>query len=96
MVQNCFVHCASENTMCFLYVSMTLVIGGPYSEFLKFSCMTVCADLISGSKDKRLKVKGPVRMPTKVLNITTRKSPCGEGNKFDISFSSFISLLVKC
>nr|GEX48430.1 40S ribosomal protein S20-2 [Tanacetum cinerariifolium] len=39
----------------------------------------VCADLIRGSKDKKLRVKGPVRMPTKVLNITTRKSPCGEG-----------------
>ncbi|KAK9785506.1 hypothetical protein WJX73_000898 [Symbiochloris irregularis] len=39
----------------------------------------VCADLIMGAKDKGLKVKGPVRMPTKVLNITTRKSPCGEG-----------------
>ncbi len=24
-------------------------------------------------------MKGPVRMPTKVLHITTRKSPCGEG-----------------
>ncbi|KAK1611790.1 hypothetical protein QYE76_035463 [Lolium multiflorum] len=39
----------------------------------------VCADLVKGAKDKSLKVKGPVRMPTKVLNITTRKSPCGEG-----------------
>ncbi|KAJ8427491.1 hypothetical protein Cgig2_013572 [Carnegiea gigantea] len=39
----------------------------------------VCADLVRGAKDKRLRVKGPVRMPTKVLKITTRKSPCGEG-----------------
>ncbi|GAB2294091.1 40S ribosomal protein S20-1 [Dionaea muscipula] len=39
----------------------------------------VSCDLIRGAKDKQLKVKGPVRMPTKVLNITTRKSPCGEG-----------------
>ena len=39
----------------------------------------VCADLIRGAKEKRLKVKGPVRMPTKTLRITTRKSPCGEG-----------------
>ncbi|EIE21186.1 ribosomal protein S1 [Coccomyxa subellipsoidea C-169] len=39
----------------------------------------VCTDLIRGAKDKQLKVKGPVRMPTKVLHITTRKSPCGEG-----------------
>ena len=39
----------------------------------------VCADLIRGAKEKRLKVKGPVRLPTKTLRITTRKSPCGEG-----------------
>ena len=39
----------------------------------------VCADLIRGAKEKRLKVKGPVRMPTKVLRLTVRKSPCGEG-----------------
>ena len=39
----------------------------------------VCADLVKGAKEKQLRVKGPVRMPTKVLNITTRKSPCGEG-----------------
>merc|ERR1712167_150161 len=39
----------------------------------------VCSDLIRGAKEKRLKVKGPVRLPTKVLRITTRKSPCGEG-----------------
>ena len=39
----------------------------------------MCADLIRGAKEKRLKVKGPVRMPTKVLKLTVRKSPCGEG-----------------
>jgi small subunit ribosomal protein S20e len=39
----------------------------------------VCGDLIRGAKDKRLKVKGPVRLPTKVLKLTVRKSPCGEG-----------------
>ena len=44
----------------------------------------VCTDLIRGAKEKALKVKGPVRIPTKVLKITTRKSPCGEGtNTFD-------------
>lgn len=35
--------------------------------------------MIKGAKEKDLKVKGPVRMPTKTLRITTRKSPCGEG-----------------
>jgi ribosomal protein S10 len=39
----------------------------------------VCADLIRGAKNQDLKVKGPVRLPTKHLRITTRKTPCGEG-----------------
>merc|ERR1712086_174094 len=44
----------------------------------------VCSDLVQGVKDKRLHCKGPVRMPTKKLVITTRKSPCGEGtNTYD-------------
>eukprot|EP01135_Chromosphaera_perkinsii_P009042 Nk52_evm1s1579 gene=Nk52_evmTU1s1579 len=41
----------------------------------------VCSDLINGAKDKQLKVKGPVRLPTKTLRITTRKTPNGEGSK---------------
>ncbi|MEJ1287750.1 ribosomal protein S20 [Cricetulus griseus] len=45
------------------------------------SLPAVCADLIRGAKEKNLKVKGPVRMPTKTLRITTRKTPCGEGSK---------------
>jgi len=44
----------------------------------------VCEDLIKGAKAKRLRHSGPVRLPTKVLRITTRKSPCGEGtNSWD-------------
>lgn len=39
----------------------------------------VCEVLLQGAKEKHLRVKGPVRLPTKVLKITTRKSPCGEG-----------------
>jgi ribosomal protein S10 len=39
----------------------------------------VCEVLLQGAQEKHLKVKGPVRLPTKVLKITTRKSPCGEG-----------------
>ncbi|XP_029868346.1 40S ribosomal protein S20 isoform X1 [Aquila chrysaetos chrysaetos] len=49
------------------------------SYFVGF--FSVCADLIRGAKEKNLKVKGPVRMPTKTLRITTRKTPCGEGSK---------------
>ncbi|GAA5805261.1 40S ribosomal protein S20 [Mucor mucedo] len=41
----------------------------------------VSSDLIQRAKDKNLKVKGPVRLPTKVLRITTRKSPCGNGSE---------------
>lgn len=39
----------------------------------------VCSDLKNAAAIQKLKVTGPVRMPTKVLKITTRKSPCGEG-----------------
>ena len=39
----------------------------------------VCADLKRGAQMKDLKVAGPVRLPTKTLLLTTRKSPCGEG-----------------
>merc|ERR1712142_1070059 len=38
-------------------------------------------ELVKAAKDKQLKVKGPVRMPTKSLRITTRKTPNGEGSK---------------
>ncbi|RYP65774.1 hypothetical protein DL771_008139 [Monosporascus sp. 5C6A] len=41
----------------------------------------VCAELIERAKSKDLRVKGPVRLPTKNLKITTRKTPCGEGSK---------------
>ena len=41
----------------------------------------VSAALIEAAKKKGVEVRGPVRMPTKVLRITTRKTPCGEGSK---------------
>ncbi|XP_069469942.1 small ribosomal subunit protein uS10-like [Ambystoma mexicanum] len=41
----------------------------------------VCADLIRGAKEKNQKIKGLVHMPTKTLQITTRKTPCDEGSK---------------
>jgi len=44
----------------------------------------VCADLKSKAQSRKLKVTGPVRMPTKILKLCVRKSPCGEGtNTFD-------------
>ena len=39
----------------------------------------VCADLKKGAVEKKLHVSGPVRLPTKILKITTRKAPSGEG-----------------
>jgi len=46
---------------------------------------SVCSALIEAARKENLKVKGPVRLPTKVLRITTRKSPCGEGtNTWDL------------
>ena len=51
-------------------------------KFLIHKCyVLVCSDLIRGAKDKMLRVKGPIRMPTKKLRITCRKTPCGEGSK---------------
>ncbi|KAK4112613.1 ribosomal protein S1 [Canariomyces notabilis] len=41
----------------------------------------VCQELIERAKNKDLRAKGPVRLPTKTLKITTRKTPCGEGSK---------------
>jgi len=41
----------------------------------------VCSELIERAKGKDLRVKGPVRLPTKSLKVTTRKTPCGEGSK---------------
>ncbi|KAK9012168.1 hypothetical protein V6N11_040237 [Hibiscus sabdariffa] len=37
----------------------------------------VCADLVHSAKDKRLRVKGPVRMPTKVLRASSRLHEVG-------------------
>ena len=41
----------------------------------------VCSELLERAKSKNLRVKGPVRLPTKTLKVTTRKTPCGEGSK---------------
>ncbi|VDK65664.1 unnamed protein product [Cylicostephanus goldi] len=53
----------------------------------------VCAQLIEGAKNENLVVKGPIRLPTKVLRITTRKTPCGEGSKTWDRFQSYIVLI---
>jgi small subunit ribosomal protein S20e len=41
----------------------------------------VTAALLKNKKEEEIDLKGPVRMPTKNLKITCRKTPCGEGTK---------------
>ena len=41
----------------------------------------LCADIKEKGKKKGVQIKGPVRIPTKTLRITCRKTPCGEGSK---------------
>ncbi|XP_012372519.1 40S ribosomal protein S20-like [Octodon degus] len=55
--------------------------GAQRGAFSPLLTREVCGDLVRGAKEKNLKVKGPVRMPTKTLRITTRKTPCGKGSK---------------
>jgi small subunit ribosomal protein S20e len=40
-----------------------------------------CSEIVARAKNQTYKTTGPVRIPTKILRITTRKSPCGEGSK---------------
>lgn len=40
-----------------------------------------CAEIVSRAKNQDYETKGPVRIPTKILRITCRKTPCGEGSK---------------
>lgn len=41
----------------------------------------VSANIIKNAETFKLVKKGPVRLPTKVLKISTRKTPNGEGSK---------------
>lgn len=38
-----------------------------------------CSEIVSRAKNRGYEVRGPVRIPTKILRVTCRKSPCGEG-----------------
>ena len=41
----------------------------------------VCDEVMSIGKKTGVKVKGPITLPVKRLNIVTRKSPCGSGTE---------------
>jgi small subunit ribosomal protein S20e len=38
-----------------------------------------CTEITKRAKNRGYESKGPLRIPTKILRVTTRKSPCGEG-----------------
>jgi small subunit ribosomal protein S20e len=38
-------------------------------------------DIMGQAAKKNVLARGPARIPTKTLRITTRKTPCGEGSK---------------
>jgi small subunit ribosomal protein S20e len=42
----------------------------------------VANTILSLAKEKQFAVKGPRFMPSKLLTVTTRKSPCGNGKYF--------------
>ena len=39
----------------------------------------VCSDLLTRAKENNVTVRGPMRLPTRTLRHTTRKTPCGNG-----------------
>lgn len=61
-----------EKCSCFLL----LVSNAMFLTSSIYMYEIVSNDLINRAKDKQLRVKGPVRLPTKVLKITTRKTVC--------------------
>ena len=46
----------------------------------------VCSEINENCDKRRLRCRGPIRLPTRFLRCTVRKSPCGEGtNTWDRS-----------
>ena len=43
--------------------------------------VSVCGDIMNIGKKTGVKIKGPIPLPVKRLNIATRKSPCGSGTE---------------
>ena len=41
----------------------------------------VCSEIMSIGEKAGVKVKGPIPLPVKRLNVVTRKSPCGSGTE---------------
>ena len=43
--------------------------------------VSVCGDIMNIGQKTGVKIKGPIPLPVKRLNISTRKSPCGSGTE---------------
>ena len=43
--------------------------------------VAVCSEIMNIGKKAGVKVKGPIPLPVKRLNVVTRKSPCGSGTE---------------
>jgi len=41
----------------------------------------VCDEILGIGTKSGVKIKGPIPLPTKKLNVVTRKSPCGNGTE---------------
>ena len=54
-----------------------LTLKGREIKPLEWACNEII--MRAKNKDKGYETKGPVRIPTKILRVTVRKSPCGEG-----------------
>jgi len=39
----------------------------------------ICSSISEIAKKTKVKMSGPITMPTKKMKLTTRKSPCGDG-----------------
>ena len=55
---------------------LRLTIVGKHIDSLESTCSTI----IKNARDHEFRAKGPVRIPTKKLSHTVRRSPCGEGS----------------
>ena len=40
---------------------------------------SICGEITQIADKTGVKLRGPIPLPTKRLNVTTRKSPCGQG-----------------
>jgi hypothetical protein len=67
-----------------------------YSHGFTYLISAASAALIAAGKKQSLPIKGPVRMPTKHLKLTVRKSPCGNVRGLRIFLTSIARVYFAC